>query len=189
MRIGVYVGSFDPVHKGHIKVVNYLLTNHYIDKCIIVPTLGYWNKNKQIDIKDRINMLKYYENDSIIIDTTNNKLEYSYQILNSIQNEYKSDELYLIIGNDLISSFDKWKNVDDILKYKIIVIQRLNINTRSYVKKLKGSGIFIVVDRFRNLHLSSTIIRESFYKETKEKMLKMIDSDIYNYIVENKLYK
>ena len=45
MKIAVYVGSFNPVHKSHIKVVNLILSN-YVDKVIIVPTLAYWNKNK-----------------------------------------------------------------------------------------------------------------------------------------------
>ena len=43
MKIAVYVGSFNPVHKSHIKVVNLVLKN-YVDKVIIVPTLAYWDK-------------------------------------------------------------------------------------------------------------------------------------------------
>ena len=65
MKIAVYVGSFNPVHKSHIKVVNLVLKN-YVDKVIIVPTLAYWDKKNLIDIKDRINMLKFYENEKII---------------------------------------------------------------------------------------------------------------------------
>ena len=45
MRIGVFVGSFNPVHKGHIKVANYLLDNDYVDKVIMLPTPNYWHKN------------------------------------------------------------------------------------------------------------------------------------------------
>ena len=59
MKIAVYVGSFNPVHKGHIKVVKKIL-KEYVDKVIIVPTMSYWNKNNLISIKDRINMLKIY---------------------------------------------------------------------------------------------------------------------------------
>ena len=60
MKIGVYVGSFNPVHVGHIKIVNHLLVN-YLDKVIIVPTGNYWNKNNLVDINHRISMLKFYE--------------------------------------------------------------------------------------------------------------------------------
>ena len=189
MRIGVYVGSFDPVHKGHMKVVNYLINNHYVEKCIIVPTLGYWDKNNQIDISKRIDMLKTYESENIIIDTKNNDLPYSYLILNSLKTEYPNDELYLIIGNDLISEFDKWKNYEEILKHKVIVIKRIKVNTRDYVNKLNAKGRFVILDNFRNMHVSSTMVRDNFYNETKENLLKAIDEKVYNYIIENNLYK
>ena len=67
MKIGVYVGSFNPVHIGHIHIVNYLIDNNYLDKVIIIPTKGYWDKDNLIDLKHRINMLKYLENDFIMI--------------------------------------------------------------------------------------------------------------------------
>ena len=44
MRLGIYIGSFNPVHIGHMDVVNYLLINNYVDRVLIVPTLGYWDK-------------------------------------------------------------------------------------------------------------------------------------------------
>ena len=37
MKLGVYIGSFNPVHNGHIEVVNYLLDNNIVDKVLIVP--------------------------------------------------------------------------------------------------------------------------------------------------------
>ena len=52
MKIGVYVGSFNPVHIGHIKIVNYLLDN-YLDKVIIVPTGNYWEKIDIVNIDYR----------------------------------------------------------------------------------------------------------------------------------------
>lgn len=63
-KIAVYVGSFNPIHKAHIKVAKHILKN-YTDKVIIVPTGNYWNKNNLINIKDRIKMLKLYETKNI----------------------------------------------------------------------------------------------------------------------------
>ena len=82
MKLGVFVGSFNPVHKGHIKIVNYILEKNYVDKVLIIPTGNYWDKNDIIDIKHRINMLKYYETDKIKIDNTLNDIQYTYQIIN-----------------------------------------------------------------------------------------------------------
>ena len=69
-------------------------------------------------------MLKFYETNNIIIDTKNNKYEYTYQVLRNIKKEYKNSEIYLIIGNDILENFSKWKNINEILKYNIIVIKR-----------------------------------------------------------------
>ena len=57
MKIGIYVGSFNPPHKGHIKIVNHLI-NNYLDKVIIIPTGNYWDKLDLVSINDRINMIK-----------------------------------------------------------------------------------------------------------------------------------
>ena len=63
MKIGIYVGSFNPPHEGHHKVMKYLLEKKIVDKVLLLPTPEYWNKKDLIDIKERINMLKYYEED------------------------------------------------------------------------------------------------------------------------------
>ena len=96
MKIGIYVGSFNPVHKGHIKIVNYLLDNNILDKIIIIATGNYWNKQDLIDINRRISMLKKYENDKIIIDTKYNNLKYTYMVMSHIKKDYLDDTLYLV---------------------------------------------------------------------------------------------
>lgn len=184
MKIAVYVGSFNPVHKGHIKVVKKIL-KEYVDKVIIVPTMSYWNKNNLISIKDRINMLKLYETKDIVIDNKNNNYEFTYQVLRNIQNEYKNDKIYLVIGDDLLKDFDKWKNVSEILKYNIIVIRRNDIEESIY-KKYKNYN-FIVKNKISSKEISSTIVRNMILNNNKD-VLKYIDLKVYDYIKRNNLY-
>lgn len=184
MKIAVYVGSFNPVHKGHIKVVRKIL-KEYVDKVIIVPTMSYWNKNNLISVVDRINMLKLYETKDIIIDNKNNNYEFTYQILGNIQNKYKNDKIYLVIGDDLLKDFDKWKNVSGILKYSIIVIKRNDIDESIY-KKYEPYN-FIVTNRISSEEISSTIVR-NMIKNKNEEVLKYIDLKVYDYIRRNNLY-
>ena len=184
MKIAVYVGSFNPVHKGHIKVVKKIL-KEYVDKVIIVPTMSYWNKNNLISIKDRINMLKLYETKDIVIDNKNNNYEFTYQVLRNIQDEYKNDKIYLVIGDDLLKDFDKWKNVSEILKYNIIVIRRNDIEESIY-KKYENYN-FIVKNKISSKEISSTIVRNMILNNNKD-VLKYIDLKVYDYIKRNNLY-
>lgn len=184
MKIAVYVGSFNPVHKGHIKVAKTVLKK-LVDKVIIVPTLNYWNKNNLININNRINMLKFYETNNIIIDTKNNKYEYTYQVLRNIKKEYKNSEIYLIIGNDILENFSKWKNINEILKYNIIVIKRNNIDLNIYKQYEKYN--FIYLDKVSKKEISSTVVRKMILENNKE-VLKYIDLKVYNYIKRNNLY-
>lgn len=184
MKIAVYVGSFNPVHKGHIKVVKKIL-KEYVDKVIIVPTMSYWNKNNLISISDRINMLKLYETKDIVIDTKNNNYEFTHQVLRNIQKEYKNDKIYLVIGDDLLKDFDKWKNISEILKYNIIVIKRNNIDESIYKKYEKYN--FIVTNKISSKEISSTIVRNMIVNGNKD-VLKYIDLKVYDYIKRNNLY-
>ena len=180
MRLGVYVGSFNPVHIGHIDVVNYLIKEKYVDKVLIVPTLNYWNKFNLIDIKHRINMLKIFENEDIKIDTKNNKYIYTYELLNKLSKEY-DDELYLIMGADNIIEFDKWKNYKKLLKYKIIIVNRNNIDINKYIKKYNTNN-FIVINDYKFIDISSTKLRENLNS-------KYIDKKVLDYIKKNNLFR
>ena len=111
MKIGVFVGSFNPVHNGHIHVVNYLLEHNIVDKVLIIPTLSYWDKNNLAPLLDRINMLKFFENDKIIIDEVHMYNQFTYQVMDSLEKDYPNDEFNLEEGKrlarvDLINRFN-----------------------------------------------------------------------------------
>jgi len=183
MNLGIYVGSFNPVHKGHKYIIDYLLNKKVLDKIIVIPTGNYWDKQDLINIKDRINMLKFYKTDKVIINETLNTINYTYEILNELHKEYKNDKLYLIIGADNIPKFHLWKNISDILKNKVIVLNRDDINIDEYINKFKNKDNFIVIKDFKKVDISSTQIRNNL-DENKE----LLDEKVYKYIKENKLY-
>ncbi len=180
MKLGVYIGSFNPPHIGHLDVVNYLLDNGYVDKVLIVPTLAYWDKDNLIDIKHRINMLKLFENDKIMVDQKHNGYAYTYQLMRALSREY-NDELYLIMGADNIIEFDKWKHYQELLKYKIIVINRDNIDIAKCIKKYHSNN-FIIVNNYKSISISSSEIRNNLNN-------KYLDDKVLKYIKDNNLYR
>jgi len=189
MKIGIFVGSFNPVHKGHIKIVKNLLTKKYLDKVLIVPTGKYWNKNNLINIQDRINMLKIFENNKIIIDTKHNNIEYTYLLLRKLKKEYKNDELNLIIGADNILKFNEWKNYKELLKYNIIIVNKNKIEIEKYLNNLNKKNKYNIINNLKDLNISSTLIRKLLKEKNKKELEKIIDKRVLEYINNNNLYR
>ena len=183
MKIGVYVGSFNPVHKGHSKIVKELIDKKILDKVIIIPTKNYWDKQNLISIEHRVNMLKFLENEKIKVCKKYSNHEYTYQILNDLKKEYINDELYLIIGADIMPKFHLWKNIEEILKFKILVINRDDIKIEDYINSFQNKNNFIIVNDIEKIDISSTNIRNNL-----DEMSKYLDIEVYNYIKNNKLY-
>jgi len=177
MKIGVYVGSFNPVHKGHIKIVNYLLDN-FLDKVIIMPTGGYWDKNDLASTKDRINMLKSYKDDRIIIEEENNDLPYTYMVMEFLEKKYKSNEFYLIIGADNIVNFDKWQKYKELLKYNIAIVSRENIDVEHYLNKLNKKDKYLIINDLGNIDISSTKIRNLIKSRAFTELKELVDEDV-----------
>ena len=177
MKLGIFVGSFNPVHIGHINIIKELLKKKYVDKVYVVPTMSYWDKNNLIDIKDRVNMLKLVSDYNIIIDDTSNNLTYTYQILDKYKTLYPDCDIKLIIGADNLVNLDKWMNYKKILNCGVIVIGRNNLDIRNYLKDN------IIVTDISEIDISSTEIRNN-----KEKRDKYLDSKVLKYINDNRLY-
>ncbi len=188
MKIGIYTGSFNPVHNGHIKIANYLIDN-YLDKVLVIPTGNYWHKNNLIDLEHRINMLKYFENDKLIIDTKRNSISFSYEILQDVQKEYKEEELYLVLGADNIINFDKWMYKQELLKYNFIIINRDNIDIKYYLDKLGKKDKYIIAKDLPSLDISATMIRKAIKSNNQEKLESNMDKRVIKYIKDNNLYE
>ncbi len=177
MRIGIYIGSFNPPHLGHKKVIDYLIENNYVDKILIEPTPNYWDKTDLANINDRINMLKFYENEKVQVDTIHNNYPYTYELLNSVQKDYPNDTLYLILGSDNLEKLHKWNNIDELLKYAVIVLKRKSIKKNAYIDDSK----FTYIDDFDFIDISSTEIRNGSDD--------YLDENIKQYIKKNNLYQ
>ena len=111
MKIGVFGGSFNPCHLVHKKIVLELLDRNIFDRIIIIPTGDYYNKSNLLKGEYRIEMLEvmFKGNDRVIISDYEfkNNLISTYRSLDYIQNMYKGDKIYFILGSDNILNFDK----------------------------------------------------------------------------------
>lgn len=157
MRLGVYFGSFNPVHRGHMQIVYRLLSENLVDKVIVVATMEYWGKTKLMPLEKRLAMLKLYGNENIIIDETHNHTEKTYQLFRQLQAEHPQDELYFIIGADSLNRFDQWVNYEELLSYPFIVVERDRVDIEEEMTKLNKQN-YLIMRKVRNV--SSTFIRD-----------------------------
>ena len=182
MKIGIYCGSFNPVHKGHIKIVRSVLRKKLRDKVFIIPTGNYWDKQDLPPVEHRIKMLKYFERDNIIIDETHNDIQYTYQLFRQLKQEYPDDDLRLIIGRDNIPAFNRWREYEELLKYDFIIIPRDDIDKNDLIEMMKNDyhkDNYVILE-VSNINFSSSFIRENI--NDYDKIKEAIDKRVYNYL-------
>ena len=193
MKIGVYGGSFNPCHLMHKKLVLSLLENNYFDRIVILPTGNFYKKSNLLKGEERIKMLSLMFNDNnkvILCDYEfKNNLICTYRSLDYLQNMYKGDELYFILGSDNLKSFHTWKRYEYILDtYNLLVIKRKGINIDDELNKyMKYKGKLELVDLDLD-ETSSSKIREAFYNGDESYPKLHLDINVYNYILKNGFY-
>lgn len=191
MKIGIFGGSFNPPHKIHQKIANYLVKNNYLDKVIFVPTGSNYEKPYLASEQDRYNMLKLMIGNVSYLDISTyefGKLTHTYQTLDHFKKHYRDDEIYFICGSDNLKEIKTWKRYQYILSnYKLLVIRRNGESITDILSELKSyQDNIIVIDDIKS-SLSSTSIRKRFKDDKKLVKDENIDSKVFEYI-KNNLY-
>ena len=182
MRIGIYCGSFNPVHKGHIRIVNQCLEQSLVDVVFIVPTGNYWYKTDLMDLNKRIHMLRFYEDRKIRVADQYSEYQYTYQIFEKLEEDYPYDEKILILGADNLEKFDEWMNYEYLLKFEFIIIRRNDLDQDYVENRMKqlGKENYKVLN-IDNIDISSTYIRENL--DDYDKIKDLIDLEVYQFLI------
>ena len=190
MRLGIYVGSFNPVHKGHEFIANYVVENNYVDKVLMIPTESYWDKTGLIDLNHRLNMLKFCENENVLVSSEYSSYEFTNEILTALADKLKDTEMFLIIGADNLIKFELWENIDLILKHKVLVLGRNDIDMEEQIKKFteEQQRHFVLVKDFPKIDVSSTKVRNKLLSCNFSELSNELDENVLQYILKNKLY-
>ena len=166
MRIAIYGGSFNPMHIGHEKIVDYVLNNLNMDKIIIIPVGIPSHRENNLEQSDtRLKICKeiFKENKKIEVSDIEIKSEgksYTYDTLLKLMDLYgENNEFFEIIGEDSLKSLKTWKNYEELLKIcKFIVFRRKDDkNIQIDEEFLNNKNIIILENEYYNI--SSTEIR------------------------------
>ena len=196
MKIGIYGGSFDPVHKGHKLLAENLSKEINADKVFIIPAAVSPFKNGAVaSDADRLNMCRLAFSDDIfeISDTEIKRGGKSYTVdtIREFKELYPEAELYLFMGDDMLLSFHRWYKYEEILRLCTLACGCRTDDTeklsemKAYsqeVLKLKEEEI--VICHSEPIKISSTEIREQLKNGSSD----FIDEDVYKYIKSRGLY-
>jgi nicotinate-nucleotide adenylyltransferase len=187
--IGVFGGSFDPIHNAHIEISQKAICEFKLDFVVFVPAyLPPHKKRLEVSDEHRLHMVSLgIENNSKFLldkfEIESKKVIYSFQTLDYLQKKYPKDQIKLIIGSDTFNQLDTWKNHEYIAqKYGFFVMQRPNVVTdinSKYYKYTCFSKTFMK-------DISSTQIRTMI--RNNENIDNFIPKNILKYIKDNNLY-
>lgn len=137
MKVGLYFGTFNPVHTGHLIIANHMAENSDLDQVwlVVTPHNPHKKKSTLLDDHHRLQMVFLATEDYPKLKPSDIEFKlpqpnYTVHTLAHLQEKFPSHEFSLLMGEDNLNSLHKWKNYEVILKnHDIYVYPRLNTET------------------------------------------------------------
>jgi nicotinate-nucleotide adenylyltransferase len=198
MRIGIFGGTFNPIHNGHINLVNRICEKILLDKIFVIPTKTPPHKisSDLADDESRLEMCRLAFEDNPKAEISDYEIKqggksYTILTLQYLKRVYPDDELFLIIGSDMLLTFHEWKDYKEILKLATIVTASRNYEDldklKPYAENLKNQGGECIIVDVEPYEISSTQIR-SLIKQNKDYTC-YLPKKVVEYIACKKLYQ
>jgi len=192
MKIGLYFGTFNPIHVGHLTIANHMAENSDLDQVwfVVTPHSPFKKKSSLLDNNHRYQMVDravedYSKLRASDIEFNLPQPNYTINTLTYLEEKYPDYEFALIMGEDNLKNFHKWKNYELILeRHHIYVYPRIsdgNVETR-FDNHPKIHFINSPI-----MQLSSTFIRNAI-KEGKN-IRPMLPENVWSYLDEMNFYK
>ncbi|MCW8848923.1 MAG: nicotinate-nucleotide adenylyltransferase [Melioribacteraceae bacterium] len=188
--VGIFGGTFDPIHFGHLITAQKVLEERNLSKIIFIPAYIAPHKIKYdySAPEHRFKMTEIAIGSSPFFEISSFEIErddisYTYNTLVELSEKYESMEL--IIGFDNLVTFDNWFKPDEILKLAKLVVLK-----RTYDKEIKKPNKYFEEAEFVDsptIEISSTEIRERVKKHQPIDFF--VPKEVNDYILNNNLYR
>lgn len=198
MKIGLYFGTFNPIHVGHLVIANHITQYTDVDEVWMVVTPHSPLKKKKGLLEDyhRLHMVHlstepYDRLKASDIEFNLPQPNYTIDTMVYLHEKYPNHEFCLIMGEDNLDSFHKWKNYELLLeRYSLIVYPRRYQDKAKLTDKastLLNHPNVLLVDNAPIMEISSTFIRQAI-KDNKD-VRPLLDHKVWSYIDHNLFYK
>jgi nicotinate-nucleotide adenylyltransferase len=172
--IGILGGSFDPVHKGHLAISNIAIKKVKLNKIYwIITKKNPFKKKVLFSLNNRIKLAKKgaknYKKIQVLYLEKKIKSSRSINLINYFINKKKLNNIYFIIGSDILLELHKWKSWKKLVKLtKLVVFSRKGYDKKGknsiVVKYLKNKNIIYIKNK--QIDISSTSIRKKLAKKS-----------------------
>lgn len=190
MKIGLFFGSFNPVHNGHLIIANYVCETTDLDKVwmMVSPQNPFKQKDGLLNEYDRLHLinLAIEDNPNLRASDIEFKLpkpSYTIDTLTHLKEKFPQHEFSLVMGGDNLSNLHKWKNYEMILAgYDIYVYRRQGAEESKLAAHERVHFLDVPL-----LDISATFIRENLRKGVS--MRYFLPEKVYEYINGTNWYK
>lgn len=197
MRLGIFGGTFNPIHNGHIHLVSALNALHNFDRILLIPTNIPPHKSVPdlVDGMHRLAMCKLAAQTLPSIEVSNMELEqqgasYTVYTIRKLRALYPQDKFYYIIGCDMLAAFTKWYKFHEILQEVTLVVgaraQGEYERMLDYANELSDLGGTCIVNAIEPRPMSSTEIRHIAAQGGD--ITSYVPTAVAQYIKEHRLY-
>lgn len=196
MRIGIYGGSFNPVHNGHIHLAETAARELMLDKLFLVPSKvsPHRSSSEYAPDEDRLEMLRLACADKECLEVSDfeikcDRVSYTIYTVEHFCEEFPGCELFLLVGSDMLLSFESWYRFEDILQSAALCcISRQEGDLpllRKKAQELRKYGE-ILISEAPPVEISSTGIRKKIAKN--QEITCYLDKNVVQYIRSKGLY-
>lgn len=195
-RIGVFGGTFNPIHLGHLIAAQEVLYKMKLDKIVFMPSGDPPHKSNYFlaSSSDRLEMvwLAIEGNKSFTVSDMEIKRigkTYTYDTLIELHKIYYGDKFYFIVGFDALKEMHTWKNAEELFKLTdLIVVNRgiLEEGMKDEIKDKEKCGASINLVEIPDIGISSTDIRKRIF--IGEGIRYLVPDNVFEYITKKGLY-
>ena len=190
MKIGLFFGSFNPVHVGHLIIANYMATQTDLDKVWLVVSPQNPLKPKKTLARDydRLHLVRLGIGDNPLLEASNvefnlPKPSYTVDTLVYLREKHPDREFALIMGGDNLATIHLWKNYETLLaNYDVYVYDRPATDLGAYADHPR-----VRVFQAPMLDISATYIRECL--RTGKSARYLMPDAVFEYLESSNLYK